>query len=467
MNIEKKLRFIEDQNNEYNKTKGYKRLLSLFDSGTFSEIDAFVKSADGYAEVITGYGLIDGVASYAFCQDSDRDGGAMSKAQLKKIKKVCELAAKTGIPIIGIYDSIGAKLSEGNGLLDEYGEVLKLYNNLSGVVPRISVILGANLGTNAMLSVSSDFVIMQKSARLGISTIDENASSNDAEDNGLVHIVAINETDAINKTKKLISMFPINNLSKANVRDFNESVNSLKELDLVAQNISEPNNVESMKKVVAAVCDSKSFIEIQPKYGLSIITGFGRLGGYTIGIVSSSNNQDGIIDEDSSSKASRMIRFCDAFSIPIITIINSKGFSSLKEATKLSCVYSEATTAKVNLIVGKAYGAVYIAIAGKGSGADATIAWPSAVISPLEPKTAVQVLLNSKVKDLKDPINDKKKLIRTYEETGASAFMAASDGFIDDIICPVDTRSKLLSILDFLEGKRVSGLPKKHSNIPL
>lgn len=467
MNIEQKFKFIEDQKKEMIKTKGYKRILSLFDVDTFSEIGTFVKSSNEYAEVITGYGLIDNHPTYAFSQEYGRDGGAISKAHLKKIKNIFDLSSKTGIPVVGIYDSIGAKLNEGPELLYEYGEVLKLSNNLSGVVPKVSIILGTCLGTNAILASSSDYIIMEKSSRLGISTVDENSSAEVAERDGIFHILAINEIDAINNAKQLISMFPLNNLSQPTREPYKEEISSLVELNAIAKNMCNSDDSELMKKIVVSICDSKSFIDLQPKYGMSMITGFGRIGGKTIGIVASNTYKDGIIDAQACAKSSRMVRFCDAFSIPIITIINSKGFLSLKEATKLSCVYSEATTVKVNLIVGTAYGSVYMTIAGNGSNPDATIAWPTAIISSLEPKTMVQVLLNSRMKDFKDPINDKRELIMEYEETQASAFIAASNALVDHVICPENTRSELLSILDFLEGKRVATLPKKHSNVPL
>ncbi len=467
MNIEKNIKFIEQQESIRSESKAYKRLLSLFDEDTFSEIDPFLKSSDDYAEVIAGYGLISGSAVYAFSQDCDKDGGAISKAQLKKIKKVYELAAKTGIPIIGLYDSIGAKINEGNELIYDYGEVLKLNHQVSGVVPKISVILGASLGTNAILASSADFVIMQKSARLGISTIDKGSSAKDAETTGVSHITAINETDAINKTKRLISMLPLNNLSKPSTKTFNESINNLKELDELSKSVCKSTEKDIMKKIIHSICDDKSFLEMQSGYGLSLIVGLGRIGGNTVGIISSNIYNNGVIDADACSKASRTLRFCDAFSIPVLTIINSRSFESLKEATMLSCVYSEATTAKINLIVGEAYGSVYIALAGKGSGTDVVFSWPNAIVSPLEPKTAVHILLNSEIKKLKDPINDKGRLIKAYEETQASAFIASSEGFIDDVIRPSDTRAKLISVLDFLAGKRVSTLPKKHSNILL
>ena len=467
MVIEKKLEFIESKKKQDTTTKGYKRLLKLFDGEQFTEINAFVKSGDNYAEVVTGYGLVNGQPVYAFSQDTDRDGGAISIAQLKKIKNIYNLALKTGIPVIGIYDSIGARLTQGNEMLSEYSEILKLSNNLSGVIPQISLVMGTCLGTNAVLAACADFVIANKSAELGIKTNGDDASIQQAEREGIVHIVANNEVETIGYAKKLISIFPSNNLEQSKDHEYEETMDGYMELSSLSKRINNSNDKELMRKLVVSISDTKSFIEIQKNYGAKVITGFGRIGGIAVGFISSNNFEDSTIDAVSCSKAARMMNFCDAFSIPVITVVNSKGFSSLKEASMLSSVYAESTTAKVTLLVGDCFGSLYISVVGNGVNSDVTIAWPTAVISPLCPETAVQVLLNSKMKELKDPINDRKKLVEAYKETQGSAFLAASEGFVDDIICPKDTRGSILLALDFLKSKRESTLPKKHSNIQL
>ncbi|MDF2633027.1 MAG: carboxyl transferase, partial [Caproiciproducens sp.] len=220
-------------------------------------------------------------------------------------------------------------------------------------------------------------------------------------------------------------------------------------------------NESDVKAIIAAVCDDESFIELSEKFGVSAVTGLAEIDGSTAGIVALS----GVIDADSCAKASRFVRFCDAFSLPVITFVNAKEFTSLREASKLSSSYSEATTAKITVITGSAYGPVYIAIAGRGANADYTIAWPDAVISPLAPETAAIFLWNDRLAGSANPVEDRKKLIEEYKVTEASPFKAAANGFIEDITNPEDTRIRIIANLEMLSSKRVSQLPKKHSNI--
>ncbi len=430
----------------------FKRIASLFDVGSFSEVGSFAKSGENYTEAVAGFGTIEGCPAYAFVQNSEIDGGAMSKAQAAKINKIYSLAVKTGAPVIGIYDSIGGRLNEGSDLLAAYGEILLNANNASGVVPQISIVLGPCIGASAMIAAGADIVIMSDKAELTIQTSGEGGSGEEAAKSGLCHIEAGNEENALAVARQLIAILPSNNLSGDSMLNI-QSINRTESL----------NEESGFTDVITAVCDESTFIELGKEFGEPTVTGLGEIGGSAAGIVA----LKGEINADACAKAARFVRFCDAFSLPVVTFVNAEKFTSLREASKLSSSYSEATTAKVTVITGLAYGPVYIAAAGSGSGADYTMAWPNAVVSQLSPETAAVFLWNQRLSESENPVEDRKKLIEEYKTKEASPFAAAANGYIDDIILPQDTRSKIISNLEMLSGKRTSRLPKKHSNIQL
>lgn len=451
--MENKLSEIKAIKSNTKQSKGYKRLSVLFDDGIFNELDPFVKSEDTYSEVISGFGYVNGCPAYAFSQNIDANGSPVSKAQISKILKVYKMAEKTGIPVVGLYDSIGAKLREGNEILSLYGELLQISNNISGVVPQISVVLGKCFGTSSMIAASSDILIMTEESQLGLDVSGGNSSAEFVKESGISHVTAKNEEDAIIEARKIIGMLPSNNL----------------ETPVSFENIAEPSDMQlSTDSDIIKVFDSGSFTELQNGFGQAFTIGLAGLCGKTVGvIVSNSDYNNGIIDANSCTKSARLVRFCDAFSIPVLTFINSKGFSSLREASKLSSSYSEATTAKITVVVGEIYGPLYISIAGKGSNSDIILSWPDSVISMLPPETEVAIMCQGSLKGSKDPIKDRERLVDEYKNTKASAIRVANEGFIDEIIEPNDTREKLVSYLDMLSGKRVSTLPKKHSNIQI
>ena len=377
-------------------TIGYKRIVSLFDVGSFNEIDCFAKSGAGYTEAVAGYGTIEGCPAYAFAQNSDIDGGAMSKAQAAKINKVYALAVKTGAPVIGIYDSVGGRLKEGSDLLAAYGDILLNSNNLSGVVPQISLILGPCVGTSAMIAAGADIVVMSDKAELTIATNGEGGSADEAAKLGVCHIEAQSEQGAIETVRRLITVLPSNNLSSNSILNI-QSGNGASALSEQADD----------KTILEAVCDESSFIELGENFGAPTVAGLCELGGSTTGIVM----LKGTVDADACAKAARFIRFCDAFSIPLVTLVDAEKFASLREASKLSSSYSEATTPKITVITGSACGPVYIAVAGRGANADYTMAWPNSVVSPLAPETAAIFLWNDRLSGSEDPVEDRKKLI--------------------------------------------------------
>lgn len=433
-------------------TTGYQRINALFDAGSFNELDCYARSGENLAEVITGYGTIEGCPAFVFSQNRDIEGGAMSKAQASKIRKLYNLAFKTGTPVIGIYDSIGGRLKEGSDIFAAYGDVLANANELSGVVPQISLVLGPCIGTSAMIAASADFIVMSDKGELTIDTNGEKGSADEAAKMGICHILAKDEQEAIVSVRKLITLLPSNNLSGIPVLEMQ-----------VISDDTELNENSDMKAILTAVCDDDGFIELGDRFGSSSITGLAEIDGSTTGIVALS----GVLDADSCTKAARFIRFCDAFSLPIVTFVNAEKFASLREASKLSSSYSEATTGKITVITGSAYGPVYIAVAGRGANSDYTMAWPNAVVSPLAPETAAVFLWNDRLAGSENPVEDRKKLIEEYKQTEASPFAVAADGYIEDIIKPEDTRIRVITNLQMLSEKRVSGLSKKHSNIQI
>ncbi len=447
MSIESKLAFLQETKAANAQTKAYQRLQLLFDEGTFVEIDSFTKSGDGRAEAAAGFGSVDGCPVYAFAQNSDVEGGAMSKAQAAKICKVYELAEKTGAPVVGIYDSIGARLNESCEMLAAYGDVMLKANNLSGVVPQIAVIAGPCLGASSMIAAAADVVIMSEEGQFALQTNGEGGDLKEASESGLVHLTAKDDKEAVIKARELITLLPSNNLSGAPITDFADS--------------AAETDGESGASIIAAVMDQDSFIEFQAGFGAGFIAGLAKLGGNTVGVVAS---EEKTADGKACEKAARLVRFCDAFAIPVITFVNAESFCCIKAACKLTNAYAEATTAKISVITGEAYGAVYMALAGAAAGVDVAYAWPTASISALNPTTAAVMLWSDKLKGSSNPTADRAKLIAEYKDQEACPFKAAGDGFVQDVIEPSETRLKLYAALDMLAGKRVTRLPKKHAN---
>ena len=447
MSIESKLAFLQETKAANAQTKAYQRLQLLFDEGTFVEIDSFTKSGDGRAEAAAGFGSVDGCPVYAFAQNSDVEGGAMSKAQAAKICKVYELAEKTGAPVVGIYDSIGARLNESCEMLAAYGDVMLKANNLSGVVPQIAVIAGPCLGASSMIAAAADVVIMSEDGQFALQTNGEGGDLKEASESGLVHLTAKDDKEAVAKARELITLLPSNNLSGAPITDFADS--------------AAETDGESGASIIAAVMDQDSFIEFQAGFGAGCIAGLAKLGGNTVGVVAS---EEKTADGKACEKAARLVRFCDAFAIPVITFVNAESFCCIKAACKLTNAYAEATTAKISVITGEAYGAVYMALAGAAAGVDVAYAWPTASISALNPTTAAVMLWSDKLKGSSNPTADRAKLIAEYKDQEACPFKAAGDGFVQDVIEPSETRLKLYAALDMLAGKRVTRLPKKHAN---
>lgn len=436
------------------------RLAHLFDGGEFTELDALAKADNNLSGVITAYGYVDSNPIYAFAQDSSVNDGALTKVQADKISKIYDMAAETGLPVIGVYDSFGADLNDGISAMTSYGELILKASNLSGVVPQISIIAGTCAGASAILAVSADFVIMSKNAELFITpnTEVEDLAQNAAE-NGTASLIAKNDEDAIEKAKELLIKLPQNNLSPVPMFEFDEP------------DVALSDDAES---ITNAICDAGSVIELSKDFGKASYTALASIGGATVGICATNKTDDKLTSSDCS-KLARFVRTCDAFAIPVITFVDTEGFDNSECANKLGAVlqmsklasaYAEATTIKISVVTGKAYGPAFITLAGKGSNADLVFAADNAVISALEPLAAVEFLSHDKLNGTDDLAKAREELVKEYIEKEASAQVAAEKMCVDGVVSRDDIRQTLINAIEIMAGKRVTRLPKKHSNSP-
>lgn len=438
-----------------------KRLTYLFDDGNFTELDPYAVSGSSLSGVISAYGYVNGDPVYAFSQDVSVKGGAMGKVQADKIQKLYDLAAKTGLPVVGIYDSYGADLEDAYAAMKAYGELLMWSSNLSGVVPQIAVVAGVCSGAAAMLAESADITVLTKNAELyvaansGVKNSAENAAAN-----GTAALVCEDDKAACEAVKDILAKLPQNNLSPVPVYEFDEPSASFG-ADAAAQ--------------AKAIFDEDSVTELYADYGKAAFTALASLGGATVGVAATNKTADKLTADDSS-KLARFVRTCDAFAIPVITFVDTEGFAAddeteaagaVKSMARLAHAYAEATTVKLAVITGKAYGSAYIALAGKSANADMTFAVPGAVISPLAPAAAVEFLHHDELKGAADLTAKRNELAQKYEREEASAAAASASGSLDAVVAPEGIRAALLGAAEVLSGKRVSRLPKKHSNIQL
>ncbi len=459
-------------------TKAKERIITLFDEDTFVELDVFASTtAEGNNGVVAGYGYIGEDMVYAYSQDIGVEFGAISKSNAKKIKRVYELAAKTGCPVVSILDSNGAKITQGTDMLDAYGEILMWCNNLSGVVPQISLVLGTCAGTSSLLACSADFTIMTKDAELFMTAPfvtnakGENQKAGTAEfaaEHGVASMVCDSEKDAIEQARKIVSFLPANNIAPMPLFEGSENPEGAALLQAAANDVL---NMDA-KAVITAIADVDSVIEISKTFATGIVTAFALIDGVTVGIVAN-NETNGEFSKNACDKAARFVRACDAFNVPVVNLINTAGFEKtacpglIRESAKLAHAFAEATTAKINVICGQAIGSAYIALASRNSNSDATFAWPCAAVAPIGLEATVEFLNHDKLKGTTNLEADKDKLIAELIEEEAGAFAVAKKGFIDTVIDPATTRKTISNALEMLAGKRVSRLPKKHSNMPL
>ena len=445
MSISNSTERFEKEVSNLSDSKARKRLAMLFDNGTYNEVDRFLKNEENECEVVTAFGEVNGLPTYAFAQSIDVNKGSMGKVQASKINHIYDMALKTGCAVVGIFDSFGAHIDEGVDALEAYGSIIKSAGNLSGVVPQISVIAGTCVGSAAVLASLSDVVILEKDSEFYI--------TNSTEKTENATLVADDDSQAMKLAADVLSYLPSNNLSEALFADY------------LPATVSDD--------AMLSAIDSNSFLELDSEIGKSITTGFARIGGAAVGVVkTTSKDTDGYFCSCAAKKAARFVRLCDAFSLPIITFVDSNGLtvtdecekgSGVKSVSMLTSAYSEATTAKISVIIGNAIGAAYIAFVSSASNPDLVYAWPQSVIGSLEPMTAVQFSYKERL----EAGEERKALEEEYKTVVCSPFNAAAKGYVNDIIEPEQTACKLISSLTLLASKRVTTLSKKHSNIPL
>ena len=411
-------------------------LTGFFDAGSFVEIDRFAMDGDQPAQVVAGYGTVNGAPAYAFAQDHDVCCGAVGKAQAAKIRKIYDMAAQNGAPVVAVYDSDGVKLAEGIDAMDAVADILYAANELSGVVPQIAVVAGGCVGSAAMMAMAADVVIACDGSDYRL---------NVGEDQAAADIEAASVQEALETVRALLAALPSNNLSVACAYEADASAVS----------------AADVAGAIDAFADADTIVELTNKDGVR--TAFARVNGVSCGLVSLSADKLGC----AAARAARFVRLCDSFSIPVITFVDAAGFCCLKTAAKLSQAYAAATTAKITVVGGRAYGPVYIAVAGKKAGADAVLAWPTAKIGALSPETAVHLEWSDRLAQMADPANDRAKLIKEYEDTMYDPMVAAANGYVTDGVTVAETKARLGGLLDMLSGKRVTKLPKKHANIQL
>ncbi len=477
------------------------RLDILLDKGSFTELDMFVqhRSNDfGMEEnriltdgVITGYGTIDSRQVIVFSQDFTVFGGSLSEAFAEKICKVMDMALKMGIPIIGLNDSGGARIQEGVVSLGGYADIFLKNTLASGVVPQISAILGPCAGGAVYSPAITDFVFMAKNTshmfvtgpnvvktvtHEEVSMENLGGAETHSSKSGVAHFAFENEVEVLQNMRKLLSYLPLNNLDEPPNCEYVDSTikSQLKLNSLVPEN---PNKPYDMHNIINIVVDKDSLFEVHSEFAKNIIVGFARIGGKSVGIVANQPaHLAGVLDIDSSVKGARFVRFCDAFNIPIITFEDVPGFlpgtdqewrGIIKNGAKLLYAFAEATVPKLTVITRKAYGGAYDVMSSKHIRGDLNFAWPSAEIAVMGPKGAVEIIFKTQIAKAKDSHKETEKLIKEYKKKFANPYVAAERGYIDDVIKPHETRSRLMTGLKLLETKVDSNPKKKHGNIPL
>lgn len=491
---------IQTQHEKGKKT-ARERLDILLDPGTFREVDAFVhhhnsnfgleKSRPLSDSVVTGWGTIDGRLVYVYSQDFTVMGGSLSEAHASKIIKIMEMAMKVGAPMIGLNDSGGARIQEGVESLSGYADIF-LHNTMaSGVIPQISVIMGPCAGGAVYSPALTDYTIMVKDTSYMFITgpdvvkqvLNEDVTfenlggaSVHATKSGVCHFVADDETQSLLMVRELLSYLPQNNMEDPPfIPSSDDPLRSESDLDsIVPEN---PNQPYDIKDVINLIVDDGHFFEVHEEYAQNIVVGYARLGGQAVGIVA---NQPmvlaGVLDIKASEKAARFIRTCDAFNVPLITFVDVPGYlpgtdqehnGIITSGAKLLYAYCEATVPKLTVTTRKSYGGAYCVMNSKHIRADLNLAWPTAEIAVMGPEGAVEIIYRRQLKEADDPVAKKKELADEYRQKFANPYIAASRGFIDDIIEPHETRPRLINALQVFQNKRDENPPRKHGNIPL
>ena len=486
---------------EKGKLTARKRLDLLFDPGTFREIDMFVTHrcvnfgmpeveipSDG---VITGHGLVDGRPVFAFSQDFTARAGSLGEMHAKKICKVMDLALKAGVPFVGLNDSGGARIQEGVDALSGYGQIFYRNSLASGVIPQISAIMGPTAGGAVYSPAMTDWIFMVKNSGYMFITGPEVIKSVTGEEitfedlggamthnakSGVAQFACDSDEDAIGEIKKLLSYLPSNNMEDApQVNMGDDPSRKDRELDTIIPD--SPSKSYDMKAVIRSIVDKGEFFEPHQYFAKNIIVGFARLNNRSIGIIANQPRElAGCLDINASDKATRFIRFCDAFNIPMLTIADVPGYlpgshqewgGIIRHGAKLLWCYSEATVPKLLLVTRKDYGGSYLAMCSKDLGADMAFAWPTAEIAVMGAAGAANIIHRKEIQQSDNPKAKREEKIAAYEALFSNPYRAANRGFIDAVIVPSETRPRLIEALEIMCNKRELRPPKKHGNIPV
>ncbi|KAB2952535.1 methylmalonyl-CoA carboxyltransferase [Heliorestis acidaminivorans] len=481
---------------ESGKLTARERIEILLDEGSFVEVGVFVGKSDlanlenPGEGVVVGQGTIDGRLVYVYAQDFTVSGGSLSKAHADKICKVMDLALKNGAPCIGLNDSGGARIQEGVDSLDGYGNIFYRNTISSGVIPQISAILGPCAGGAVYSPALTDFIFMVNGiSRMFITgpqvikaVTGEDVSAEELggalthnQKSGVAHFLAESEEESFQQIRTLLSYLPSNNME-----DPPMAAPVAPELDpeeLLSIIPDSPNQGYDMRDVLMRIVDGGSYFEVQPLWAQNGITAFGRINGRPVGILA---NQPkvlaGCLDIDVSDKLARFVRFCNAFNIPLLTFEDVPGFlpgtnqeygGIIRHGAKMLYAYSEATVPKITIILRKAYGGAYLAMCGKPLGCDVAFAWPTAEIAVMGPEGAANIIYRKEIENADDPIAMRQEMVQRYRDEVSNPFIATARGYVEDIIDPRETRSRLVATLEALANKRESRPVKKNGNIPV
>ena len=487
-----------DRQHAKGKLTARERLARLLDKDSFTELEAFVTqqndpNGDAFMGdgVVTGYGKVSGRTVFVYAQDFTVQGGALGEMHSRKICRTMDLAAANGSPIIGLIDSGGARIQEGVKSLGGYAEIFKRNAQYSGVVPQISLILGPCAGGAAYSPAMTDLIIMVDKQSFMFLTGPEVIKTVTGEEtdfeslggaqvhlnlSGTAHLMTKDEEDALQMARFVLGYLPSNNIENAPLNDVSdpavrssEMLNSLVPVD--------PSTPYSMHTVIETVVDQGSFLELQAGYARNAIVGFGRFHGRPVGILAQEPSvMAGVIDIDAADKLCRMVRFCDAFNLPLVTFVDSPGFlpgvsqehrGIIRHGAKVLYAYSEATVPKVSIVTRKAYGGAYVVMSSKYLGTDINYAWPSAEIAVMGPGGAANILYRKEISQAEDPEAERIRLEGEYRKRFLTPYAAANAGYIDDVIEPAQTRSMIIKALDVIQYKSETHPPRKHGNMPV
>ena len=490
-----------ERQHQAGKLTARERIHILLDEGSFQEMDKLVvhhchdfgmEKKRVYGDgVVTGYGTVEGRTVHIFAQDFTVFGGSLSAANAAKIVKIMDLAMKVGAPLIGLNDSGGARIQEGVESLGGYADIFLRNVLASGVIPQISAIIGPCAGGAVYSPAMTDFIIMTKGISNMFITGPEVIKAVTHEDvsmeelggaethnaiSGVAHFAAENEEQTLAVIRELLSFVPDNNMEDPPKKETSDPPDRTNE-DLNDIVPDDPNQPYDIRKIITEVVDDNYFFEVQEFYAKNIVIGFGRLGGNPVGVVANQpDHLAGVLDINSSDKAARFVRFCDAFNIPLITFEDVPGFlpgvaqehgGIIRHGAKLLYAFSEATVPKITLITRKAYGGAYCVMASKHIRADINYAYPTAEIAVMGSEGAVKIVYKSEINGAEDKEKLREKKVDEFREKFANPYIASEKGFVDEVIEPKFTRPKLIAALKMLENKRDQNPPKKHGNIPL